>query len=180
MRVSTSQTLSWLALSAQFALGRADSSATCAQLASVLPDDTFYAESQTYNKSITSYPFLQLRLLPSCIFRPKSAHDVSTALSIIKETNCTQFAVKGGGHNPNVGYNNIEDGVTIDMQSLNHTEVAKGDEVIMVGAGSLWQGVYDVAEKRNLTAMGGRIGVVGLGGFLTGGTLHLAPAQYHI
>ena len=68
-----------------------------------------------------------------------------------------------------VGCNNIEDGVTIDMQSLKKVEVAKGDKVVMVGAGALWQDVYDGADKRNLTVLGGRIGVVGTAGFLTGG-----------
>lgn len=68
-----------------------------------------------------------------------------------------------------VGSNNIENGVTIDMQSLNKVQVAKGDKVVMVNAGALWQNVYDEADKRNLTVMGGRIGVVGTAGFLTGG-----------
>ncbi|KAF1936235.1 FAD binding domain-containing protein [Clathrospora elynae] len=116
-----------------------------------------------------SYPFLQLRLHPSCIVRPRTAHDVSTAISILESCNSTKFAIKGGGHNANAGYNNIQDGVTIDMQSMKYVEVARGDAVVRVGAGALWQDVYDEAETRNLTVLGGRIGVVGTAGFLTGG-----------
>ncbi|CAN9235197.1 unnamed protein product [Alternaria alternata] len=74
-----------------------------------------------------------------------------------------------GGHNANAGFNNIDDGVTIDMQSMNKVEVGRGDQVVAVEAGALWQNVYDKAEKRNLTVLGGRIGVVGTAGFLTGG-----------
>jgi FAD/FMN-containing dehydrogenase len=150
-------------------LAYAYSTDTCAELSLVLPNGTFYPLAPTYNASIQSYPFLQLRLHPSCIVRPTSAHDVSTAVTILKESNCTKFAIKGGGHNANAGYNNIQNGITIDMQSLKKVEVARGDQVVRVGAGALWQDVYDVAEKGNLTVLGGRIGVVGTAGFLTGG-----------
>jgi FAD/FMN-containing dehydrogenase len=144
-------------------------SAACEILASVLPDRVFYPEATIYGASISSYPFLQLRLHPSCIFRPTSASEVSTAISILKESNRTRFAIKGGGHNANAGFNNVENGVTIDMQSMKTVEVARGDQVVRVGAGALSQDAYDAAEKRNLTVLAGRIGVVGVAGFLTGG-----------
>jgi FAD/FMN-containing dehydrogenase len=159
--------LSLVFLGAHFAY--AYSSDACAELSSVLPNSTFYPSAPTYNASILSYPFLQLRLHPSCIVRPTSPHDVSTALGILKNSNSTKFAIKGGGHNANAGYNNIEDGVTIDMQSMKKVEVARGDQVVRVGAGALWQDVYDESENWNLTVLGGRIGVVGTAGFLTGG-----------
>lgn len=168
MRFSALHSFNCLVLGAAVVLAEG-SGATCDELASVLPDNTFFPETTVYNASVISYPFLQGRIHPSCIVRPKSAHDVSTALSVLKDSNCTKFAVKGGGHNPNTDINNIADGVTIDMQSLNLVEVAKGDKVVQVGAGAVWQNVYDVAEKRNLTVLGGRIGVVGTAGFLTGG-----------
>ncbi|EMD95592.1 hypothetical protein COCC4DRAFT_183156 [Bipolaris maydis ATCC 48331] len=150
----------------------------CEELSSALPNNTFYPSAQTYNASIQSYPFLQLRLHPSCIVRPSTSQDVSTAVSILAQTNCTKFAIKGGGHNANAGSNNIDDGVTIDMQSLKKVEVAKGDQVVRVGAGALWQDVYDTAEKRNRTVMGGRIGVVGTAGFLTGGGISFLSPEH--
>lgn len=84
----------------------------------------------------------------------------------------TQFAIRGGGHNVNVGWNNIENGVTIDMRSMKAVSVGIGDEVVSVGAGAVWQDVYDVTDKRNISVLGGRIGVVGVAGFLTGGMSH--------
>ncbi|KAF1828989.1 FAD binding domain-containing protein [Decorospora gaudefroyi] len=167
MYAPTFYSCSWIVLCATVA--HAYTSNACEELSAVLPNSTFYPEAPTYNASILSYPFLQLRMHPICIFRPKSAHDVSTAVGVLTRCDRTKFAIKGGGHNANAGYNNIEDGVTIDMQSLKKVEVARGDEVVRVGAGALWQDVYDEAEKRNLTALGGRIGVVGTAGFLTGG-----------
>ncbi|CAO2654998.1 Nn.00g117310.m01.CDS01 [Neocucurbitaria sp. VM-36] len=176
MRISILHSLSCL-LSAALVSGEA-SGAACDELASVLPNNTFYPEAPTYNASISSYPFLQLRLHPSCIVRPKTTHDVSTAFSVLKDSNCTKFAIKGGGHNANAGFNNVQDGVTIDMQSLNLVEVARGDKVVRVAAGALWQNVYDVAEKRNLTVLGGRIGVVGTAGFLTGGGISFFSPEH--
>jgi FAD/FMN-containing dehydrogenase len=151
----------------------------CHELASELSDQVFFPDAPIYNASITSYPFIQLRLFPKCIVRPKSARDVSIALGILKESNSTRFAVKGGGHNANTGFNNVDDGVTIDMQSMKAVEVARGDQVVRVEAGALSQDAYNAAEKRNLTVLAGRIGVVGTGGFLTGGKQR-PPIDAHI
>jgi FAD/FMN-containing dehydrogenase len=144
-------------------------STVCGELASLLTDQVFFPDDPIYNASISSYPFLQLRLHPNCIFRPETAYDVSVALGILRENNHTRFAVKGGGHNANAGFNNVNNGVTIDMQSMKTVEVARGDKVVRVAAGALSQDAYDAAEKRNLTVLAGRIGVVGTAGFLTGG-----------
>jgi hypothetical protein len=139
----------------------------CDTLKTILPNATFYPETTTYNASITSYPFLQLQLHPTCIVRPNAPEHVATVVRLLRKNKNTKFAVKGGGHNANVGFNNVEDGVTIDMQSL--SKVEHFGNVAQVGAGALWQNVYDVVEKRNHTVLGGRIGVVGVAGFLTGG-----------
>jgi FAD/FMN-containing dehydrogenase len=174
MRSSRSVLVSSLLL-AVTAANNVTQSTTCGELASVLSDRVFFPDAPTYDASISSYPFIQLRLHPNCIVRPKSAHDVSVALSVLKESNRTRFAVKGGGHNANAGFNNIGNGVTIDMQSMKAVEVAKGDKVVRVEAGALSQDAYDAAEKRNLTVLAGRIGVVGTAGFLTGGLSSSMP-----
>jgi hypothetical protein len=139
----------------------------CDTLKTILPNSTFFPETTTYNTSITSYPFLQLQLHPTCIVRPKAPEDVAAVVRLLRKNRGAKFAVKGGGHNANIGFNNVEDGVTIDMQSLQKVE--HFGNVAQVGAGALWQNVYDVVEKRNHTVLGGRIGVVGVAGFLTGG-----------
>ena len=142
-------------------------SSLCDSLKSVLPNSTFFPETTIYNASVVSYPFVQLRLHPSCIVRPELAEHVAIALRVVRKSRGAKFAVKGGGHNANTGFNNIENGVTIDMQSLNNVE--HFGNVVQVGAGALWQNVYDVVERRNHSVLGGRIGVVGVAGFLTGG-----------
>ncbi|ORX93345.1 hypothetical protein BCR34DRAFT_499958 [Clohesyomyces aquaticus] len=140
---------------------------TCDDLSSALSDDVRFPESDLYNASISSYPFLQLQLHPTCITQPRTPQEVSTAINVLRESGCTKFAVRGGGHNANVGFNNIDDGVTIDMHLMSAVEVNK--DVVRVGAGAIWQKVYDEVEKYNVSVLGGRIGVVGVAGFVTGG-----------
>lgn len=167
MRLSRSYFIS-LAFSS-IAFASSDTESTCKALAAALPENLYYPDSPSYNATVTSYPFVQLRLEPNCVVRPKSALDVSTAVNVLRDSGCTKFAVKGGGHNANKGFNNIEDGVTIDMQSMNNTEYIQSTEVVQVGAGALAQNVYDTIEPFNKSALAPRIGVVGVGGFLSGG-----------
>jgi hypothetical protein len=150
---------------------------TCHKLSSALSDDVFLPDTDTYNASITSYPFVQLRLHPTCVLRPKSANDVATTVKILRENSHTKFAVRGGGHNANTGFANIHNGVTIDMRSMNSVGVY-GD-VVRVGAGAIWQDVYDAIEPLNLTVLGGRIGVVGVAGFTTGGRSYIYFRPIH-
>jgi hypothetical protein len=173
MRLSGSTLLALFALHTVAAVNYTKHTA-CFDLASVLPNQVFFPNATTYDASIASYPFIQLRLHPNCIVRPKSTHDVSITLRTLRRHNGTQFAIKGGGHNANAGFNNINNGVTIDMQSLKGVQVARGDKVVRLEAGALSQDAYDAAETRNLTVMIGRIGVVGAAGFLTGGVLDIS------
>lgn len=171
MHLSTSYLLSSFVIGGAVAYNHLTTNSTCNILSIYLPDDVFFPESDTYNTTVESYPFIQLRLHPTCVVRPKSAQDVATVIHAIQGSKDTKFAIKGGGHNANAGFNNVEDGVTIDMQSLKAVEV--GDETVSVEAGALSQDVYDALDPYNRTALAGRIGVVGVGGFLTGGRFHL-------
>ena len=150
----------------------------CDVLSSAIPGKVIFPENEKYNASISSYPFLQLRLHPTCVVRPETAEQVSRAITILTQDKRTRFAVKGGGHNANAGFNNIQDGVTIDMQSMNAVELELGNQVARVGAGALSQDVYDALGKHNLSALAGRIGVVGVGGFITGGMRRDYPSFF--
>ncbi|KAF2732480.1 FAD-binding domain-containing protein [Polyplosphaeria fusca] len=166
MHLSTRSLLTSLFLGVAVAYSNVSES-TCEHLSKALGDEVFYPESPAYNASITSYPFIQLRLEPACVLKPESAEDVSKAVKVLRKSRKSKFAVRGGGHNANVGYNNIIDGATIDMRNVSKVEIV-GD-VVQVGAGAIWQQVYDEISPHNISVMGGRIGVVGVGGFLTGG-----------
>lgn len=118
--------------------------------------------------------------MPACIVRPRSAQDVSKAVTILTSSQSRvpgcQFAVKGGGHTPAGGAANIQGGVTIDMKYLNATVLSKDKASVAVGAGAVWNDVFGYLGNFNLAAAGGRNGGVGVGGLLLGGGIsHFSP-----
>lgn len=118
--------------------------------------------------------------MPACIVRPRSAQDVSKAVTILTSSQSRvpgcEFAVKGGGHTPAGGAANIQGGVTIDMKFLNATVLSEDKTSVAVGAGAVWNDVYGYLGNFNLAAAGGRNGGVGVGGLLLGGGIsHFSP-----
>lgn len=72
----------------------------------------------------------------------------------------------------NVLASNIgEEGVTIDLSSLNHVEVDQAHNVAQVGPGTRWADVYLTLDALGLATSGGRVSSVGVGGLTLGGTL---------
>lgn len=63
----------------------------------------------------------------------------------------------------------MQDGITIDMRAINAVELDKENMLVKVGAGALWQDVYDALESHGLSVLGGRIGDVGVAGLTLGG-----------
>ncbi|KAI0143458.1 putative oxidoreductase [Xylariaceae sp. FL1272] len=144
--------------------------------------------SAPYNSSISSYWSLQAATpQPACVFMPSSAHDVAKALHALTavdplthDSNALHqtcpFAVRSGGHTSWAGAASIMDGVTVDMSSMNTVELSQDKSIVSVGVGARWQHVYDKLVPFNLTAVGGRNGLVGVGGLTTGGGVsHFSP-----
>lgn len=63
------------------------------------------------------------------------------------------------------------DGISIDLKLLNELRLSEDRETVFVGTGNRWTNVYGFLDPWNLTAVGGRAGFVGVGGFLLGGEL---------
>lgn len=57
----------------------------------------------------------------------------------------------------------------LDLHLLNRLELSEDRETAYVGTGSRWGAVYEFLEPWNVTVVGGRVGDVGVGGFLLGG-----------
>lgn len=91
-------------------------------------------------------------------------------------TNCS-FAIKGRGHTPAAGFNNIDDGVTLDLTSFNTTVPNDDATVAYVGPGSSWVNVYRTLQPFNKTVAGGRNGAVGVGGLTLGGGISYYSPQ---
>jgi FAD/FMN-containing dehydrogenase len=88
-------------------------------------------------------------------------------LRIIGETR-TPFAVKGGGHTTNPGFSSTP-GVQIAMSRFNQVIVNKLTSTVEIGAGLLWDDVYRKLDGTGLNVAGGRVGGVGVAGFILGG-----------
>lgn len=116
-------------------------------------------------------------LKPSCILYPKSTEEVADIVEILVQNNET-FAVKSGGHNPNAGFSSIQDGPLISTKYLNEVTFDPASMTVRVGPGNDWQDVHKALEGTNVTVVGGRIGEVGVGGYVVGGGLSFLSTQY--
>lgn len=130
-----------------------------------------------YATTEASYWSLQeADLTPSCILRPSTASDVAQAVAILSTTAGCDFAIKGQGHAPVAGFANINDGVTIDMTSMNSSTLACDGSIVQVAAGASWLDVYQYLDPFQVAVAGGRNGLVGAGGLLVGGGIsHFSP-----
>jgi len=94
--------------------------------------------------------------------------DVSFAVHLLATHNCV-FAVRSGGHMSWAGAANVENGVTIDLSSINQVTVSKDHTISSVGSGARWEDVYLKLDSLGLAVAGGRVADVGVGGLVTGG-----------
>lgn len=114
---------------------------------------------------------------PWCIVHPETSADVARFVSVVTGiTNC-DFAIKTQGHAPAAGAANIQDGMTLDLTSLNTTSLNEDHSIASVEAGSAWVDVYRTLNPFNKTVSGGRNGAVGVGGVTLGGGISYYSPQ---
>ncbi|KAK4611895.1 FAD-dependent monooxygenase sdcF [Fulvia fulva] len=129
----------------------------------------FLPQSKNYTERVHSYWSLTSQLEPNCFVLPGNAEEVSTIVKTLVEKTKCEFAVRSGGHSSNAGYNNILNGVTIDLSRINSTTYNNATQIASVGPGARWLGVYRTMDALDRGIQGGAIGTVGVGGLLLGG-----------
>lgn len=77
-----------------------------------------------------------------------------------------------------MGVDNIEDGVTIDLSSLNDLCLSDDLKTISAGAGATWGEIYNLLDPMGLSVAGGRAGQVGVGGLTVGGGVSYLSPKY--
>ncbi|KAL1637024.1 hypothetical protein SLS58_009463 [Diplodia intermedia] len=113
-----------------------------------------------------------------CIVEPGSAKDVSRALRIVGFLG-SKFAVRSGGHNPNVGFASVDEhGVLIDMVKLDEITLNYDQSVVSVGPGNRFGAVYEKLNSSGLSIVGGRVTHVGVGGYMLGGGMAFFSSEY--
>ncbi|KAK2806462.1 hypothetical protein FQN50_005880 [Emmonsiellopsis sp. PD_5] len=116
------------------------------------------------------------RLKPECILVPRTQDDLSIIIRTLNE-NDERFAIKGGGHNPNRNFSSIDGGPLISLKGFDEISYDEASGTVRVGAGNRWTDVVKTLEASGVTAVGGRIGHVGVGGYIVGGGLSYLSTQ---
>lgn len=111
---------------------------------------------------------------PTCIVAPESAEQVAEAVAALRETN-DLFAIKSGGHMPNNHFASIDGGILISTKNLDQAIYDSETKTVIAGPGQEWQQLQEAIEKAGRTVVGGRMGEVGIGGYLLGGEFCFCP-----
>jgi FAD/FMN-containing dehydrogenase len=91
----------------------------------------------------------------------------------------TLFAVRGGGHMPIPGYANINSsGVLLTTSGFDQLQISADHSTVHVGPGNKWVDVYEYLEPYGVAVVGGRIGVVGVPGYILGGGVSFFGNEY--
>lgn len=152
---------------------------SCTTLSVSFPSLVFFPGSDEYTTSTGSYfAAFENELHPSCVVKPHNAKELAEIVQVISPSALSgqiQLAIRGGGHTPWAGSANINNGITLDLQKMTGVNVNPQTNVVSIGAGERWQGVYENLGARGLAVAGGRVSKVGVAGLITGGTLTTLP-----
>ncbi|KAH7304754.1 FAD binding domain-containing protein [Stachybotrys elegans] len=116
-------------------------------------------------------------LKPDCIVTPATTDEVVSVVKTLRNTT-ENFAIKSGGHNPNNYFSSIQGGALISTLKLNEVKLDKEAETVRIGPGNRWDEVGKKLEGTGYTVVGGRIGNVGVGGYMLGGGLSFMSSEY--
>ncbi|KAI9676693.1 MAG: hypothetical protein M1822_008256 [Bathelium mastoideum] len=115
----------------------------------------------------------------ACAFFPGSAEEVSYAVRILNNHTSVQYALKSGGHNANFGFSSVNQGILISFRpNLADTTIGVDGSTADIGPGSRWDEALTVLDQYGKAVVGGRLGHVGVGGYVLGGGLSFLTSQY--
>ncbi|KAK2739637.1 hypothetical protein FQN55_009373 [Onygenales sp. PD_40] len=112
-----------------------------------------------------------------CMLAPNSTEEMAEIVAALQDTT-DQFAVKSGGHMPNPGFASISEGILISTKNLDQVTYDSETETVVVGPGLMWEEILEAIEPTGRVVVGGRMGAVGVGGYLLGGGLSFLSAEY--
>ena len=105
---------------------------------------------------------------PKCILKPESAEQVAEIVAALHDTT-DFFAVKSGGHMPNNGFASTDGGILISTKNLNQAVYDSHTKTVVAGPGLEWQELQEAIGDTGRAVVGGRMGEVGVGGYMLGG-----------
>jgi FAD/FMN-containing dehydrogenase len=152
--------------------------AACLELQARHPAATYSSNTSSYDIDNTDFWSQSSALGPACVFAPSIAEELGEAVKVLTALR-SPFAMRGGGHMPIGDFNNIDStGVLLSSSGFKRLEMAADGESVHVGPGNHWADVYEFLEPYGKVVVGGRLGIVGIPGFVTGGGASFFSAEY--
>jgi FAD/FMN-containing dehydrogenase len=119
----------------------------------------------------------QQEVSSACRVVPTTSSQVAEILTVLTDSWC-RFAVKGGGHARNADDSVSVGGVTVDLVRMKSLELSDDRTRARLGSGHVLHTLYSGLEAYNLSAIGGRVADVGLGGYALGGGISNFSPKY--
>ncbi|KAK5996080.1 FAD-linked oxidoreductase subF-like protein [Cladobotryum mycophilum] len=128
--------------------------------------------SEAYERSVATTNLLYRFSRPGCVVKPKEASHVK---AVIEEARSHSITIKNGGHSY-AGFSTADEGLLLDLSSMNGVELDMSDNAVTIEGGALWGHVYKALVNLRSNAEGymingGRCPTVGVSGFILGGGL---------
>ncbi|EGX91693.1 FAD-binding, type 2 [Cordyceps militaris CM01] len=141
----------------------------CADLAAepLLRSKVFLPGSAVYDAQIASYYSANAAQRAWCMVLPASTADVQAVARTISRRQCP-FGIRAGGHSAWKGASGVKNGITVDFSHMNATRYNEETGLAATQPGARWGSVYETLHPHNVTVVGARTSVVGVGGFTTG------------
>lgn len=181
MTLSVASLLAPVLLVAQYVVAAPSASTTqaCTDIDAILPDRLSWPLELDYITETQEYWSTALRdIQPACVVHPQSTDEVASVVQILNKYPDVDFAAKSGGHDPNPGHGSIQDGVLIAMRYITGVTYDASTNLASVKPGGTWNDVIGDLAPYNVTVVGGRLGIVGVGGYLLQGGISFLSAQY--
>ena len=143
----------------------ADTLAACQTLQDVYPNQVLYngtgldpEKDYEYDQATQRYWSLaNADNVPACVFLPETANMTAFAVQVLNKYNTVRWAVKGGGHNPNVGFSSTAGGILLAMENMDDTTI-DGQGYAHIGPGARWGDSMTVLDTYGKAVVGGRLG----------------------
>lgn len=138
----------------------AETTEACNDISEALPDLVLFPRNIIRYKAekLGYWSLAAQEVNPACIVSPSTAEDVSTVIQILNNHTNVEFAVRSGGHDPNVGHATTEGGVLISMSQMVGTTYDESTGLARVKPGGEWNDVIGALEPYGVTIPGGRLG----------------------
>ncbi|KAH7153379.1 hypothetical protein EDB81DRAFT_931853 [Dactylonectria macrodidyma] len=181
MQISSSVLFILIGLFGRLTLAAAGASTlkACKELSKALPGRVSLPLSINYYRESSEYWSTILRdIKPACVVLPESALEVATGVKILNKYPDVEFTAKSGGHDPNPGHATVRDGVLFSLSEISGTTYDKSNNLAYVKPGGEWNDVISTLNQYGVTVVGGRLGIVGIGGYLLQGGISFLSSQY--